>query len=169
MCWYLWLRISEGCAGLGGAGWGRCYAPAPPAATRTAISLSNYPKSACATKKASQIVGKPRSAGWVLLIGTGGLKGGQMKRSARVMSFMLACAVTPAVVAQTSAHRQPANPTGPPATTQTQQQKSTQGTANRAKGAAAGAAIGAATTGNAAAGAVVGAGHSRRQERRSNR
>ena len=78
-----------------------------------------------------------------------------MKRSAKVMSFVLACAVTP-VIAQT----QPANPGTPPAVTQTpqqtpaqqqkqtQQQKNTQGTANRAKGAAVGAAVGA-VAGNA--------------------
>ena len=60
-----------------------------------------------------------------------------MKHSAKVMAFVLAWVVTPAVMPQTSTHRQPANPAAPPATTQTQQQKSTQGTANRAKGAAA--------------------------------
>ena len=98
-----------------------------------------------------------------------------MKRSAKVMAFVLAWFVTPAVVPQTSAHRQPANPAALPATTQTQQQtppaqqQKSQGTANRAKGAAVGAAIGTATTGNAAAWAVVGGGHSRRQERRPNR
>jgi len=81
-----------------------------------------------------------------------------MKRSAKVMSFVLACAVTPVIVPQASAQTQPANPGTPPAATQTpqqtptpqqkqtQQQKNNQGTANRAKGAAAGAAIGAATT-----------------------
>jgi serine/threonine protein kinase len=122
----------------------------------------------------------PISVEWVLLIGTEGPEGGQMKRSAKVISFVLACAVTPAIVPQAVAQTQPANPGTPPAATQTpqqnqskqqtqaKQQQNTQGPANRAKGAAAGAAIGAAT-GNAAGGAVIGAGHSRRQERRSNR
>jgi hypothetical protein len=82
-----------------------------------------------------------------------------VKRSAKVMAFVLACAVTPVIVPQASAQTQLANPGTPPAATQipqqpppAQQQKNSQGTANRAKGAAAGAA----TTGNAAAGAVVG-------------
>jgi len=95
-----------------------------------------------------------------------------MKRSAKVMSFVLACAVTP-VIAQT----QPANPGTPPAATQTppaqqqkqtQQQKNSQGTANRARGAAGGAVIGG-MMGHAGAGALIGAGHSRREQRRANR
>jgi hypothetical protein len=39
-----------------------------------------------------------------------------MKRSAGVMSFVLACAVTPVIAQQASAQTQPANPETPPAT-----------------------------------------------------
>ena len=100
-----------------------------------------------------------------------------MKRSAKVMSFVLACAVTPVIVPQASAQTQPANPGTPPAATQTppaqqqkqtQQQKNSQGTANRARGAAGGAVIGG-MMGHAGAGALIGAGHSRREQRRANR
>ena len=104
-----------------------------------------------------------------------------MKRSAKVMSFVLACAVTPVIVPQALGQTQPANPVTPPAATetpqqtpsaqqqkQTQQQKNTQGTANRAKGAAGGAVIGG-MMGHAGAGALIGAGHSRREQRRANR
>ena len=41
-----------------------------------------------------------------------------MKRSARVMSFVLACAVAPVIVPQASAQTQPANPGIPPVATQ---------------------------------------------------
>jgi len=111
-----------------------------------------------------------------------------MKRSAKVMSLVLACAVTPVIVPQASAQTQPANPGTPPAVTQTpqqtppaqqqtppaqqqkqtQQQKNSQGTANRARGAAGGAVIGG-MMGHAGAGALIGAGHSRREQRRANR
>jgi hypothetical protein len=77
-----------------------------------------------------------------------------VKHSARVISLLIGLggAVVPAVVAQTA-----------PPPTQTQESSHP-----KASGAAKGAAIGA-MGGNAAKGAVIGAGHSRREERRTER
>jgi hypothetical protein len=107
-------------------------------------------------------------------------KGGQMKQSAKFLTFVMALS-TSAMVPPASGQTQPANPGTPPAATPAQQQTQTQqktqdqqkqqNTHSRAKGAAAGAAIGAAT-GNAARGAAVGAvvgGTQQRQERRQQR
>ena len=95
------------------------------------------------------------------------LRGGQMKRSAKIISYVIAIGLTTATVPQASAQAQ-TPPPAPPAAQQPQPQpqsqpKAQKDTHDKARGAAAGAAIGAATTGNAAKGAVVGAGHSRRQ------
>jgi hypothetical protein len=49
-----------------------------------------------------------------------------MKRSAKVMSFVLACALTPAIVPEASAQTQTANPETAPAGTPTPQQKQSQ-------------------------------------------
>jgi hypothetical protein len=88
-----------------------------------------------------------------------------MKHTVRVMSLLMALSgVVPAAPAQTPpaqtppAQTPPAQP--PPAATQPHHPK--------ANGAAKGAAIGA-MGGNAAKGAVIGAGHSRREERRTER
>ena len=83
-----------------------------------------------------------------------------MKPLVRVLSFGVALSFTTALVPLASAQAQPTSP--PPV----QQQKPEHPKAN---GAAKGAALGAMTGGNAAKGAVIGAGHSRREERRSNR
>jgi hypothetical protein len=95
-----------------------------------------------------------------------------MKHSAKVMSLAMALSVTTAMVPQGSAQTQPPNAGAPQGATPAQQQTQTQQqqtTHPKAKGEAAGAAVGTMTTGNAAKGAVVGAGHSRRQEGRTNR
>jgi pimeloyl-ACP methyl ester carboxylesterase len=95
--------------------------------------------------------------------------------SATEQAFVVALAMTSAIVPQASAQTQTPTQTQPQQQQQNQQQTQTKdkskGSANReagdkAKGAAAGAAIGAVGGGNAAAGAVIGAGHSRRQDRR---
>jgi hypothetical protein len=129
-------------------------------------------RSEASTRRLPEIIinGRKRTRRDVLRIG--GFKGGQMKPSAKIISYVIALGVTTAMVPQASAQAPPTSPPAPqhqaPAPQQTQPQPQTN-THEKAKGAAAGAAIGAATGGSAAKGAVVGAGHSRRQERRSNR
>jgi hypothetical protein len=124
-------------------------------------------KNICATEQS--IINNKREYGWCPRRAhaadlehryTGGLpKEAIMKHSARVMSLLMALsgAVVPAALAQTP----PAQT--PPAQTQTQKPPHP-----KASGAAKGAAIGA-VGGNAAKGAVIGAGHSRREERRTER
>jgi hypothetical protein len=90
-----------------------------------------------------------------------------MKHSARVMSLLMALsgAVAPAALAQSPPAQTPPPATPPP---QTAPAKPPEAAHPKASGAAKGAAIGA-MGGNAAKGAVIGAGHSRRDERRTNR
>jgi hypothetical protein len=88
-----------------------------------------------------------------------------MRFSVRLLSCVMALSLTTALVPQASAQSQ--TTTAPPATqTQTPQQQQYQHP--KARGAAGGALIGGAM-GNAGAGAVLGMGHSRRQQRRTNR
>jgi hypothetical protein len=87
-----------------------------------------------------------------------------MKRSVKVVTFVMALSLTP-LGPLASAQSQPA--TAPPAT-QAQPSQQQQYQHPKARGAAGGAIIGGAM-GNAGAGAVLGMGHSRREQRRTNR
>jgi hypothetical protein len=84
-----------------------------------------------------------------------------MKRSVQIIALSLTTALLPLASAQTQ-------PTTAPPATQTQPTQQQQYKHPKARGAAGGAIIGGAM-GNAGAGAVLGMGHSRRQERRTNR
>jgi hypothetical protein len=95
-----------------------------------------------------------------------------MKLSTKDIVSWISLTLTTAIGPQTLAQTQPAAPLSPAQIQQlrTQQQPQTnqQYQHPKARGAAGGAVIETAA-GNAAAGAVIGAGHSRREQRRSNR